>query len=320
MNAFKTGFYSVVLLLFVCSISSTSHGQMPLQRAETLQRYGIDPTSSLESRIGPPSPRFIKMFTDEGAPRPTAHDLTPEERRQVLAAFSALTPLHRRVLSTRLRSISFADGMPNTALTVTVNPGEPYEVFDIIFRAGILQENISEILTQKERTCFDAAGSAMNVYIDGGKLDAIIYALLHEATHVVDGSLGMIKDSNSIPAGSNGGPFTSGVWSDRTTPVPQYRTALLEDIHYRGGKIRNMNEAQNIYDALRKTPFVSLYGSSNWYDDLAELVTWYHLTQKMKQPYHLEIRRGAEVLYSYSPMDSTLVQSRFEQITQFYAE
>ena len=70
-----------------------------------------------------------------------------------------------------------------------VNADEPYRLFDITFRAGVLGEDVSTFLTQKERTCFDTASSALSVSIEAGTTDAIAYVLLHEATHIVDSSL-----------------------------------------------------------------------------------------------------------------------------------
>ena len=86
-------------------------------------------------------------------------------------------------------ALGMADEQPNTALTSTVNPEEPYRLFDITIRAAVLGEDLSELLTQKERTCFDTAGSSLSLSIEAGQLDAIVYVLVHEATHVVDSSL-----------------------------------------------------------------------------------------------------------------------------------
>ena len=178
----------------------------PPQRADALRRHGLDPTTSLESRVKETPPSVLKMFEGLGGAAPTAHALTDAERRKLSAAFAALPPLHRRVLGDRLRSVSFLDGMPNTALTSTVNPDEPYPLFDITIRAAILGQDVSEWLTEKERTCFDAAGSPLRVAIDAGKLDAILYVLLHEGTHVVDSCLRMTPGvrPGDRPAGGAG--------------------------------------------------------------------------------------------------------------------
>ena len=101
--------------------------------------------------------------------------------------------------------------MPNTALTSTVNPDEPYRLFDLTIRAGVLGETVSEFLTQKERSCYDTAGSSLSVFIEAGTLDAIIHVLLHEATHIVDSSLGITRDVRRDQ------PTDSGSNSDQET-------------------------------------------------------------------------------------------------------
>ena len=290
------------------------------QRAEALAKYGFDPSTSLESRIGETPAAVLRAFKDAGT-KPTAHVLTAVERQKVSRAFAALPPLNYRILTGRLRSFSFLDGMPNTALTSTVNPDEPYKLFDLTIRAGILNENVSEFLTQKERTCFETANSSLNVSIHGGKLDAIVYVLLHEATHIVDGTLQItpkIRPGDRLEE-SSPTSFTKDVWNGRTTLAPQYRNTLLESVRfYAGGKVLRVDQAEAVYKALSRTPFASLYGSNNWHDDLAEVVAWYHLTEKLKQPYRIEIRKKRQVIFVYEPMKSDLVRSRFDQIKRFY--
>jgi hypothetical protein len=247
-----------------------------------------------------------------------------KEHLQLAAAFAALPPLHRKILSERLRSVSFLDGMPNTALTSTVNPGEPYRLFDITIRAAILHQNASEWLTEKERTLFDTTGSPLSVSIEGGKRDAIVYVLLHEATHIVDASLGItpIPISGRELAG-NVPPtaFTKGVWSERMIPAAPYRDSLRERIRFRvGGETLPIDRADAVYASLRRTPFVSLYGSSNWYEDVAEFVAVYHWTKVLKQPYRIVIRKEGKEIFVYEPMKSDLVRSRVDQMKQFYAE
>jgi hypothetical protein len=257
---------AIALAFLVSTAMGMPDDQSPAQPTDAYRSHGLDPASSLESRIKETPAAVLKMFTDSGLGTPTAHALAAEERQKLSKAFAALPPLHRRILGERLRTVSFLDGMPNTALTSTVNPNEPYRLFDITIRAAVLGEDVSEFLTQKERTCFDTAGSSLSVSIEGGQLDAIVYVLLHEATHVVDSSLRI-----------NPGGFTEGVWSERTIVAARYRDPLLERIGFRAdGGILSIDRADAVYAALRRTPFVSLYGSSNWHDDVAELVAWYH--------------------------------------------
>jgi hypothetical protein len=287
------------------------------QRADTLRRHGLDPSTPIAARVGETPASVLEMFKELGGPPPTPHVLTAEERAKVEAAFEALPPLIRRVLHERLRSLSFLDGMPNTALTSPANPGEPYQLFDITIRAPILGEDVSQWLTWKERTCFEAEGSPLSVSIEAGTADAILYILLHEGTHVVDACL---RPGDPDVPGPPFGGFADGVWADRLTLADPYRDPLLESVRYRRtGRVLPIDRARPAYEALARTPFASLYGSSNWYDDLAEFVALYHLTQVLNHPYRLVVLDQGRAVFSHQPMTSDLARSRFDLLSPFYA-
>jgi hypothetical protein len=289
-----------------------------------LRRYGIDPASSLESRVGATPASVMKMFEELSPPAPTPHALTPDEKKQLSEALEALPPLHRRILTERLRTLSFLDGMPNTALTSTVNPDGDDRLFDITIRAGVFRQTVSEWLTEKERGCFDASGSPLTTSIEAGSKPAIVYALLHEATHVVDSSQRVTPApaaGGKPGAGPETSDFTRGVWADATTPEPRYRDRLLESACFRnGGRVLPIADAQAVYEALERTPFASLYGNRNWYDDLAEFVALYELTHALNQPYRIVIRRGGETIFADEPMKSSLVLGREASIRDLLEE
>jgi hypothetical protein len=319
-----SSFTAAVLLLCVWSALGMTTEQSLRQRTDALRDHGLDPASSLESRIKKTPAAVLKMFRDAGEPEPTEHELTAVERRTLSAALAALPPLHRRILRERLRSVSFLDGMPNTALTSTVNPDDPHRLFDLTIRAGVLGETVSEFLTQKERTCFDTAGSSLNVFIEAGTLDAIVYVLLHEATHIVDSSLGITRDVRRRDQPTDGSParsFIASAWSERTVVAPQYRDPLLDRLRFRhGGGIVPIGRAEAVYAALRRTPFVSLYGSSNWHDDLAESVAWLYLTEKLEQPYRIVLRDAGRETFAYEPLKSPMVRNRLDGMGRFIEE
>jgi hypothetical protein len=291
------------------------------ERTTAYHRYGLDPASSPPTRIRSTPAEVLKIFEEAGM-SPVAHELSETERRKFSAAFTVLPPLHQHVLNERLRSVSFVDNMPNTALTSTVNPDESYRLFDITIRANILDDDVSEWLTEKERTCFETKDAALSVSIDAGDFDAIAYVLLHEATHIVDATIGItprIRPDGQTVDDSAVSEFTSGVWSERSVPFPRFRHRPLEEIHFRNdGKVFPMEQAVTVYESLQQTPFVSLYGSCNWYEDLAEYVTVYHFTEKFGQPFRIVVRNIDEVVFSYEPMKSKLVQERIGQMNRFY--
>ena len=312
MLAIRTAAKLIVLIL---TAAPAAHAQMPPPKASVR----IDPASPLDSRVGEADPAVLKMFADAGVPAPSAHVLTDAERKSLARAFTTLPPVHQRVLRERLRRISFLDGMPNTALTSTVDTNAATPVYDLTIRAGVLHESASEFLTNKERTCFDFTGSTRTVVVEAGPLDAIVYVLLHEATHMVDGALGLTPVEGRNPA-ADADLLTAGVWTDRLTVARAYANPLLDGLVYRrGGRPIPVSDAHKVYGALQRTPFVSLYASSNWHDDVAELVAWHHITSRMGQPYRIVVRERDQEVLVYEPMASPLVQRRLRWLTPMYA-
>jgi hypothetical protein len=66
------------------------------------------------------------------------------------------------------------------------------------------------------------------------------------------------------------------------------------------------------------SPFISLYGSLNWAEDLSEFLTFYHLTEKMGLSYRLGVYRNGKSLYSLEPAKSEARRGRFGSMDTFY--
>ena len=212
--------------------------------------------------------------------------------------------------------------MPNTALTSSFNYEEKYNLYHITFRAGILKETVSQWLTWKENTGFDTAHSPLRIQVEGGQMNALIYVLLHETTHVVDGSLGIAgKREGKLLDPSNAPDFAAGIWEEKGLNIlfPQLRDTLLQQIIYRTGKRLPVDSAIAVYHALQKKPFVSLYGSCARSEDLAEYVAVYHLTHILKQPFTIVVTKDNKKVFEYAPMRSGIVKSRLGQMKYFSA-
>jgi hypothetical protein len=317
-------------LVFACTwvaLVNTLSGSPPCEADSTplKDRHGFDPKTPLASRVTNTPASVLAKFRDIGPTAPSIHSLTAAERSQIDAVIRSLPPLHRHVLGARLRALSFLDGMPNTALTSTVNPNEAFRLFDITVNAGILHENVSQWLTRKEQRCFDIKGSPLRVSVEAGtKVDALLYVLLHEATHIVDLAEqitpGFAPDGLSKAPNGPARPFTQGVWIDLALPVAAYRDPVRGSLLYYGAsRPIPIDRAPEVYAYLRRTPFASLYGGRNWLDDLAEFVSVYHLTEVLKQPYRIVVRRDNDEVFTYEPMKSALVRSRIAVVKQFYA-
>jgi hypothetical protein len=278
-----------------------------------------DDATFYKNRIALAPESAFKKFIDAGM-NPTNHVLTDMEQEKIAKAFSLLPPLHVKILKENLHSISFMDNMPNTALTSPVTSADSIKKFNITFRAGILNETISEWATWKERSLYDvSANPTFDVTIDAGNLDAFVYVLLHEATHIVDVVLKLTpnteEDENLVQHTS----YTKNIWRLFNSPKAKFTNSILEKTRFRSGKVQPIISAKEIYDELEKTPFVSLYGMASWYEDIAELVTIYHLTNKINQPFVIYVKENGVVKSKFVPMKNKLVNRRLKQLEIFYS-
>lgn len=311
-------------LLFTASQSFAQNKKIPVtdvKRREVQRAYGLNPKSSFLSRISTTPPDIIQQFRDAGM-SPTEHQITREETNIIAAAFAALPPLHQQVLKQHLKSVSFLDNMPNTALTSPVTKEEGINLYHITFRAGILHQTISEWATGKESTCFAGGDSSITVSIKAGMLNALMYVMLHEGTHVVDGSLQLLSaDTVAGHPASNAftKSFAQGIWKDITTLEWPLTDSIAVKSRFRNGGRRFLtSEATKVYTSLSQTQFTSLYSTASWNEDLAEMLTVYHLTQIFKQPFRFVVKQYGKEIFSYEPMGSALVKKRTGVLKFFY--
>ncbi len=310
---------AVLLLTIRAGMAQNDTSYLTVKLA-TQQKYGLEPARALAARVTQTPADVLTKFKEAGM-SPTEHVLTAEDQKKIATAFALLPPLHQRVLKERLKSISFLDNMPNTALTSMFNYEEKYNLYHITFRAGILNETVSQWLTWKENTGFDTAHSSIGVHVEGGQMNAFVYVLLHETTHVVDGSLAIAgKRDGKLLEPSTAPDFAAGIWEEKGWNIllPSLRDTLLQHISYRTGKRLPIDSAIAVYHSLQKKPFVSLYGSCARSEDLAEYVSVYHLTHVLKQPFTVVVTKDNKKIFEYAPMQSGIVQSRVGQMKYYY--
>lgn len=272
----------------------------------------------LLERVQPAPETVLDKFRDAGMD-PIDHVLTDREREVFQQSFSLLPSSYQMVLREHLHSFSFMDHMPNTALTSPVDTTLQGKKFNITFRAGIFDETISEWATWKENTCYvSSEGNAYQVRIEAGEMNAMVYVLLHEATHIMDVVMEISPQAEESGAPVVNTPLTKDVWHQRNVPVEAYTDPLLETTRFRSGKPIPIVKAVEVYNTLKKTPFVSLYGMASWSEDLAELATIYHLTEKLNQPFRILVIKNGREKFRFEPMKNDLVKKRTDHLQMFY--
>jgi hypothetical protein len=281
----------------------------------------FDASLPLDSRVGGEVPAsVVKIYAAQGPIK--TYTPTAEEKHKVIAALALLTPLQRQIAQNHLRTIVFAEGLPSNGMIMRVLEQQPSGTFDIIFNAAILKETASEFLTRKERQLFDVTGSTLTVSIDAGSMDAVAFVLLHEATHLVDMTL-KITPQNVFRALSDEAQtsFTRGVWEERSRLAPPYHDPIFDRVAFApDARTIPVAEAKSLYEALGRTPAVSIYATRTFAEDLAETVAWRQM-ERLGQPYRIELRDkakdGGKVIYAYEPLKNPLLRGRFAQLSIF---
>lgn len=278
----------------------------------------FDPSTPFASRITAPPDTVMQHFHPGFGLTPTAHPPSEAERAKVIKVLQQLPPFAQQAFREHVRTISFIDGIAGNG-TSMMEADSTVPVLNVVVRASILNENMSEFLTRKERSCYISTGSNEAVSVEAGSLPALLYVLLHESVHVVDISNRHGEDTPPrLFKAEAASQLVQGIWDNATTAVAAYRSPLLEESWFRTRKPVSIDKAETTYQMLARTPFVPLYGSSTWYEDLAELVTTYYLTQRLQQPYRIVLLREAGTLYSLRPMDSDLVKARFPEFVPLF--
>lgn len=301
-------------LLTLCFCFVFANTSLNAQRLDSLSFF------RLTERIQPAPEAVFSKFRDAGM-NPVTHFLSEIEQKKVDQAFSILPPLHQKILKEHLHSISFMDNMPNTALTSPIETPETTKMFNITFRAEIINETISKWASWKENTYYvSTENKAYEVEVDAGDLDALVYVLLHEATHIVNAVVNITPNTDDMDLAVIPTSFTSGIWNTMNQPKKKATNGLLEKTRFRSGKPLPISSTPEIYKALQRSPFASLYSMASWHEDIAELVTIYHLTEKMNQPYKVLVRKNGVTVSIYEPFANKRVAKRQATLQLFYTQ
>jgi hypothetical protein len=288
-------------------ITVMSVGLMPVARAAQSQGTGV---AVLMERVGAPSKEAVDEFKKAGMEDVTPHVLTAGERAKVESALASLPALNRRALEKRLRYLAFVDGIPGEGTGLT-SPVEKTAMYDITLRTSIIDEPLSKFLTIKERRVFRDDGSGVTVTVTGTGTNALTLVLLHESTHGTDLACGITADPHS--------PFEMGIWNQKQL-TPALAGSGATSTYFRGGKLIPIGQAATVYDALAKTPFVSLYGTASPMEDFAELVAWHEVLRQHHGDLVITLRDAhGKTLGEWKPLTFPRVQKRFAEVDKLLA-
>jgi hypothetical protein len=289
------------------------------------QSYHFNQETSLISRVSI-APDFLMTYLKELDKKADYQPYSPsvKEMKIIETSLGSLPPAFRRILKKRLVGIYFVKNFLGNGMTdwIIDSHGDVYVV--LVFNASVFAKNISRLLTDKENTCFIPNDPDYRVSIDcGTSYNGFLYILLHEATHAVDYIKSItpytdVQYKKHLNRSGAGTAFTRNIWTgyDR----PRERFLFTGKVYFYGfhEPLLRISDAPDIYRDLVRSPFVTLYGSLSWAEDLSELTSFYHITRVMQQPFTINVTYKDKIIRSIRPMDSQKVKERLGQLSMFY--
>ncbi len=307
------------------AVSTTSPGlaELPSTARPALQlsHYQFDPQSQLESRILRPTKDLLAdaPFPQDPAFTFSDHVLTQGEREVLRRVLASLPAKYTSVLMSALIGFGFVDGWPTGAWTAQIHDDSERQYALIVASPDVLHETLSEWLTRKERTAFRPVDGYEIDLTATPDTDALLYVLLHETSHLIDFRM-HFTPPNDPTSTEPPTAYTSGVWANPYTPVPAYDFAGRAGLtfYFRPDQRIPASQAVSIYQGLAKTPFCSLYASRVASEDFAELCTNFFLDKVMHSTVTVQVKRNGREIFSYEPVQSTLVRQRLPLIETLF--
>ena len=293
-----------------------------------MKNFAFDPKTTLNSRIKP-IPTILLTAWQELDEHDDYAAYTPslDELKIIKYAISTLPPLCSQAMEERLIGIYFISNFISSGATDWIVDKDNNIYTYMIFNPDTFKMNISELLTKKEKTCFINNDPDFNIQIDVGSIhNSFLYILLHESTHVVDYIYNITPFAEPVilqiqPNRPHETAFTASKWNsyNESKTKNSFRNAVS---FYGIGKPASMkiSEAAKIYRALNNSPFVSLYGSLNWAEDLAEFLSFYHLTEILGLNYTINVFHSDKLIYSVEPTKNKKIRDQFKHLQVFYSQ
>lgn len=281
--------------------------------------------SDLSERIGNIPQSTLLLWSVFDRRDYTEYLPTEEEKLLLMTEISNLSPLHQKVLNRYCVGIYFLEDFWGTGAADLIldEDGNPFVY--LVFNPIAFHTNLNDWWAWKENTAF-VPEEGFELYanlMDSENALSVIVA--HEATHAVDyiyritpfAEPGYGKGS----AGIKKGAFTNEIWASYSKIASPFSDEREDSIHFYGfgGEPPFLiSEAASLYEWMMTTPMVSLYGSQNWAEDLAEFYAFYYLTEVLGGDYEIVLEHDHEILETFRPMEAELVRNRFDFIEKVF--
>jgi hypothetical protein len=300
----------------------------PAHNFESFRSF-FDPSSKLVERVRANDDfilDYLKDFDNDDSYE--FYQPTQQEIDLLDKYFELLPSKYIDILKARLVGVYFIENYVASGMTEFVLRKDKDEVYCfMVFNSNLINVPMDEWISKKENTCFIDTDPNLNIAINiDSPYTGLLYILIHECTHVMDYATSITPyvepDIGTLyNTLNNTSAFTDNVWAEYRIPFGINAFGHRDKISFYGfknGPLLADTNAVELYMNFSKSRFVSLYGSSNWAEDLAEYMTFYHLTQKLGLDYSINVNYHKSLKFSYRPFENADIISRIHDLPDFY--
>ena len=322
----------VFILLMISAISCSSaglRGALSNDGVHHIRNYTFNPSSDLPSRIVPIPSAYLDILKKfDGRSDYESYKISGQELSMFKEYLGYLPQLNRKTMQQKTVAVYFIKNFAGAGMADYVL-GDNNDLYTIlIVNPDVMKKTISQWQIYREQGSFVKTEAGMRLDIDcGARYTALLYLLIHESSHIVDyvhNATPYVEPNTAELFGNkkDSRDFVGGVWDDYARPIEKYEVKNTDKLSPYGlsPAVLPDTDMVKLYENLKKTPFVSLYGSRIWAEDFAESSTFYFLTQIMKQPYKISMYEKDKKILEYSPEENPLVSARWKQLQFLYAK
>lgn len=315
----------ILYLTIFLFIGCTNKSLLQIDEVQKFTNYRFNQKSTLISRVNN-APDFVLKYLIEldNKPEYKNYALNNKEYQIIKDNIELLPKDYKDELQNSLIGIYFIDNFWGSGLTHFVIDDNNNIYTIIIINPKLLQMNLSEALTWKERTCFiDDINYKLEIEVSD-QLSGLLYILLHETTHAIDYTNRITPYPHPHLLKYTNVPKKSydlfNIWEKYNKISKQYNSNLFSTITFytfNNGPKAKYSDAINIYKELEKTPFVSLYSTLSWAEDIADLYTIQYLVEELGCDYTIKIIEQDNIIYEKNLYGRSLINERRENNTIF---
>jgi hypothetical protein len=217
------------------------------------------------------------------------------------------TKIQRR-LEKKLAAVFIVENLGGSAISNTIfadGPDTPEIAGFLALDAKVLWRPANAWASWKDQSPFKDGDLKIATHIaepdDDNLHSALQFILLHEIAHIlaIGEEVHPSWDAASVSEISEF-PFTALSWEVKKGSFvrkTEYENFKLPDVHYYSADESKLNNSEILkaYIGLEHSPFVTLYASTNPFDDFADTFATYVHSQILHKPYEVRIYEGEKL-------------------------